>query len=64
MSTDTNYYYEEGDYVAVNLPGHKNILKGTILSVICGNKSEYYLIGFANNTLAMVPKVDIVFRIL
>jgi len=64
MSVETNNYYEKGDYVAVNLPGHKNILKGVILSVVCENKSEYYLISFDNKILALVPKADIVFRIL
>jgi hypothetical protein len=64
MSTDTKYCYEEGDYVAVNLPGQKNLLKGTILNIFFENKSEYFLIGFDNDTLALVPKVDIVFRIL
>ncbi|MCL6635377.1 MAG: hypothetical protein K6T29_06365 [Peptococcaceae bacterium] len=64
MSAEMKNYYEKGDYVAVNLPGHKNILKGIILSVICENKSEYYLISFDDKTLALVPKWDIVFRIL
>lgn len=64
MTTEANNFYEKGDYVAVNLPGHKSVLKGTILSVLTENKSEYYLIQFDGNSLALVPKVDIIFRIL
>lgn len=60
----TNNHYEKGDYVAVNIPGHKSIVKGTVLSVLCENKSEYYLIEFNENALALVPRVDIVFRII
>lgn len=60
----TNNRYEKGDYVAVNIPGHKSVVKGTVLSVLCENKSEYYLIEFKEKAFALVPKVDIVFRIL